>query len=298
MATTDLIVHEVSYEVTLADITARFSKYRGLSATTAEGYEMVRLALSDLRGCRSRIEARRVELKRDALEYGRKVDTVARQLSDAIEVIEQPLKVEKGKIDDEKARIKAEREAAERAEAEAKLRAEREVEEARLRAAREAEEQRLREERAAFEAEQKAAAAERERHDQARRAEEDRLRQEREKLEAEKRDLDEQKRQAEREEFQRQARSTAEREATERVERERAEAESKRREEEERQRLEAMRPDVERLAALAGAIRAVSIPTVGDGAARDAVEVARRGLQDVAARLEGWARDHQVGRGA
>lgn len=139
---------QVVYQITEEDINAKLAKYTGLTADTPQGYELVRLAIGDLRNARVAIEKRRKELKADSLEYGRKVDAVAKHLTEKIEAIEQPLKAAKATVDDEKARIKAEQEAAAQRVIEEKMRAEREAEEARLKADREA----LATERAALDA--------------------------------------------------------------------------------------------------------------------------------------------------
>lgn len=100
---------QVVYDVTDDAIALKRGKYALLTADTPQGYELVRLAIADCRETRLAVEKRRKELKVDSLEYGRKVDTVARHLTDQIEAIEQPLKIAKAAIDDEKARVKEEK---------------------------------------------------------------------------------------------------------------------------------------------------------------------------------------------
>lgn len=118
---------QVVYQITEADIAARLAKYGGLTADTPQGYKAVQSAIGDLRDARVSIEKRRKELKADSLEYGRKVDAVAKFLTEKIEAIELPLKALKAAVDEEKARAKAEKEAAERRALEESLRAEREA---------------------------------------------------------------------------------------------------------------------------------------------------------------------------
>src|SRR3990167_6370808 len=145
---TETMTNLVSYSVTDAAIATAKAVAITLSADTPKGYEEVRLALADLRGYRVSIEKRRVELKADALDYGRRVDAEAKRLTGLIVEIEEPLSQKKHDVDYEKSRLRAEAEAEKQRILEAKIRAEREAEEARLRVEREAEEARLAEERA------------------------------------------------------------------------------------------------------------------------------------------------------
>lgn len=125
--TTPLVV----YEVTLTDLTAVAEKYASLEAKTKEGYEQVRLAIADVRRLRVQVEKRRVELKADALAYGREVDAIAKSLTEQLEAIEQPMRLGVGReflkagVDEEKQRAKAEKEAAALAAQRAQLEAER-----------------------------------------------------------------------------------------------------------------------------------------------------------------------------
>lgn len=277
----------VTYHVTPAAIAETKAKYAALSCDTPRGYEEVRMAIGTVRDARTAIEKRRVELKADALAYGRLVDSKAKELTALLLEIEEPLKAKKQAVDDEKARIKAEAEAERRAAIEAELAEKRAAEEEVARLVREAEEKRLAEERAALEAERaklaeaqaaleaarKAEAdrveaerkaeysrqqAERERLDAERRAEEARQRAEREKIEAERKAVAAEREKAERAEFERQAKIRAEKEAAEKVERDRIEAE---RREAERVRL---LPDLDKMAAFAEEIRALKLPVLSD----------------------------------
>ncbi len=303
----------VKYEVTVDQIRQWGEKYSGLEATTREGYEDVRLAIGMLRTTRVGIEKRRVDLKRDALEYGRRVDSVAKQLTTEIETIEDGLKAKKAAVDDERERIKREKEAAEKTAVEAKIKAEHEAEEARLRAEREAEEarlaaareaqrveaERLAAERAAIERERAEAEAKRQETDeQARRereAEERRLAAERAQLEAERRAYEEARREAEHQEQLRQERIRAESEAKARAERERVEAEEARVREEERKaelarRLEALKPDADKLETYANALLAVECAELSQPAAVAVLLEAKGILASVVERLTDRAR--------
>lgn len=71
----------VEYEINAATIREWGAKYSGLTCDDAEGYEETRKAIAVLRSTRTGIEKRRVELKKDALEYGRRVDSVAKALT-------------------------------------------------------------------------------------------------------------------------------------------------------------------------------------------------------------------------
>jgi chromosome segregation ATPase len=252
----------VKYPITAEQIATLREQYSGLKADSKEGYEEVRLAIGDLREKRVAVEKRRKELKEDSLEWGRKVDAVAKHLTNELESIENPLKLTKGEWDERKAKEKAAKEAEERAKVEAEIRAKREAEESQLRAKREAEESKLREEQAKLKAEQEKLAQHQAKLKAEREAIEKAQRIEREKIEAEKRELEAKRQAAERTEFERQARIKAEAEARAKVERERIAAEERQkarlaREEEDRRRLEEMRPDVEKVHIFAEALRQV-----------------------------------------
>ena len=210
----------VKYDVTEAAIAVTKARCADLSADTPKGYEEVRLALAEIRGTRVAIEKRRVELKADALAFGRLVDSEAKRYTALLLEIEEPLSQKKHDVDYEKARVKAAAEEARQAEIAAKIRAEREAEEAKLRAAREADEARLATERKALEAERAALAEARAVLEAARRAEEERQRAEGEALRVElkrKREADEAAARAERDAIEQERRKVAaEREKAER----------------------------------------------------------------------------------
>lgn len=298
-----------SREVVIAELA---SKYAGLTTDTKEGYEAVRVGIGELRNLRSEIEKRRVALKADALEWGRKVDGEAKRLTAAVLAIEEPLKLAKQVVDDEKERIRKEKEAAERAKAEAILQARIEAEQAKRQAAHEAEQERLRvegeklaAERAAMEAERKVIEeqrraeqakvdAERKEIEAARRAEQEKIAAERAAIEAERRAIEQERQKQERAEFERQAKVIAEQAAREKVELERIAAEQAaiakaKADEEERQRLEAMRPDAEKLRAFASQIRCLDLPVIQSDGAQHALVVAGGMLTQAASGLDAWA---------
>jgi DNA repair exonuclease SbcCD ATPase subunit len=90
-------------------------KFSGLQATTKEGYEEVRKAIAVCRTTRTGIDKRRKELTENAREYVNNVNSVAKELTSAIEEIEDPLKKKKQSVDDAKERIKQEAEEARQA---------------------------------------------------------------------------------------------------------------------------------------------------------------------------------------
>ena len=155
---TDLIV--VHYPVTKAEIAAKKLEYAALTADTPEGYDLVRKAIGTVVKTRTAIEARRVELKADALSYGKRIDAEAKELTALVVDVESDLRRKKEAVDavarekqrliDEEIRLKREAEeqriADEKAEAERLVREAKEAEDRRI-----AEEQRIENERLAAE---------------------------------------------------------------------------------------------------------------------------------------------------
>jgi DNA repair exonuclease SbcCD ATPase subunit len=90
-------------------------KFSGLQATTKEGYEEVRKAIAVCRTTRTGIDKKRKELTENAREYVNSVNSVAKELTSAIEEIEDPLKEKKKAVDDAKERLKQEAEEARQA---------------------------------------------------------------------------------------------------------------------------------------------------------------------------------------
>ena len=286
----------VTYSITEAEIAKTREACAGLTCDTPSGYEAVRVAIGNLRSTRTAIEKRRVELKADALAYGRLVDTEAKRFTGLILEIEEPLKAKKQVVDDEATRVQREKEAAalkavqdeidrnnalkaaaeqaardaERAKMDAEreaLRVERErlaAEQASIVAARKAEEDRA---AAARKVEQDRLDAERAKVDAERRAEETRQRAERQKVEdeqraerqrldAERRAIEAAKAEADRVEFERQANIKAAKDAAEQLARD--VFEKARRDAE----LTALAPDIEKVAAFVASIRALTPPTL------------------------------------
>ena len=138
----ELVAPIIRYDVNEAQIAELRQRFGKITFDTPADYEEGRKAIATIRELRVAVEKKRVELKAASLEYGRRVDSVAKHLTAQLEAIEEPLKLSKAAVDEEKARAKAEAEAAKQRELEAKIRAEAEAREAELRAQREAEEQR------------------------------------------------------------------------------------------------------------------------------------------------------------
>ena len=107
MADTNII----DYSVTDAALAELKQKYGSLRATFGDGmaYKSVTDAISVVRTLRVNVEKKRVELKADALEYGRKVDAEAKRITAALLEVEEPLKANKDEIDAEKERLRAEK---------------------------------------------------------------------------------------------------------------------------------------------------------------------------------------------
>lgn len=286
--------HVVEYSVSDAAIEKLRERYSGLTITDSHDYEKVRTAIADVRDIRVQVEKTRVELKADALAYGRKVDAEAKRITGLLLEIEEPLKLEKAKVDDEKARVKREKEEAEKARIEAELKAKREAEEAAAKAERDriAEEQRieserLAKERAALEAE-RAAAEEERRKAQAIIDEQNRLAQA--KLDEEAAKLKAERERLAREQFEREAKERAEADARAKVEREAAEKKAREeREAEEREHRAAMAPDFEKLAAFAKAIADLPSPDVTTSEAIHYLHHASEHLNQAVELLEDFA---------
>lgn len=227
-------------EAALAELSQR---YKGVvyDVTIPTQLALAKAARNDIRGYRTALEKKRVQLKADVLERGRQIDGEAKRITAALSALEDPIE---DQIKAEERRIEAERVAAEQAEAArivAEEAARKKAEEDRLaaeraeikrrqdeldRAERESREKREAEERASrqrIEEQERVARV-------AREAEEAKQREERERIAAEARAVEDKARAARlaEEEAQRKARAEqeakakAEREAREAVEREQA----------------------------------------------------------------------------
>lgn len=300
--------HVVEYSVSDAAIEKLRERYSGLTIENTADYERVRVGIGEIRDIRVQVEKTRVELKADALAYGRKVDAEAKRITSLLLEIEEPLKLEKQKVDDEKARVKREKEEAERRRIEEELRIKREAEEAeaarikaeqeeadrkereRIAAEQKAEADRLAKERAALEAE-RAKAEEERRKAQAIIDEQNRIMQA--KLDEEAAALKAEKERLQREQFEREAKERAEREAREKLEREAAEKKAREEAEaEERERLAALAPDREKLTAFAETIAAIAPPIVKSSEAMHYLERACDHIQQAAVILRSFSENN------
>lgn len=113
---TDNAFPAVIFSVTDAGIAELEAKHRGLVVAHGDkkGYLVLTQAIAEVRTARTDVEKRRKELKQDALDYGRLVDSTAKQITERLEAIEGPLKANKEQYDAEVERIKREKEETER----------------------------------------------------------------------------------------------------------------------------------------------------------------------------------------
>jgi len=99
----------VKYDVTDSAIKQLSKKYATVpDISTKEGYDEVRSGLAEMRPLRTGVEKKRKFLKKEALEYGRRVDAEAKRITDLLLSIEEPYRLAKLQYDDNK---EAEREA-------------------------------------------------------------------------------------------------------------------------------------------------------------------------------------------
>ena len=84
----------IKFDVTAAAIATLAKKYAGYEEKDLNDkveFELVRVACSDLKKKRTSVEHRRKDLKADALAYGKKVDSAARDIKEKISAIEDPI---------------------------------------------------------------------------------------------------------------------------------------------------------------------------------------------------------------
>jgi hypothetical protein len=269
----------VKYEVTaaaIAELRERYMALRVKDETDAVGCKVVHGARIIVKNLRVSVEHRRVELKAEALAFGKRVDDVARSLREPLEEIEAHLDAEERIVTDAKMRA----EAAKLLKDQAEERARKEAEEARIKAEHEAEAKRLSDERerlAKEDAKLKAVEA-------AQQAERNRLvavqvEQERRAKQLE-REQNERDHRAEVEKAQKEAAEAARVETEARIKREAAA------EEEERKRVAAMMPDAHQIRAYGKRLAATCPPPVKTQAAQKFLDCLVSDLLDLAARCE------------
>lgn len=269
-------------------------KYAGFKmAADNSNYEEVKGAVAELRKTRGEIEKRRVELKADALAWGRKVDGDAKLLTAAIAEIEDPLHAQKKAVDDAAAEAAWQKANAERIEREAEELAKRQAAEAKARMERRQEEAKLKVEREALAAERKAQQAERDRWEAEKEQALVQQQAAQAKIDAEQRAITAERDRLEREQQARLAKERAEQEAVEKAARDREEAEAaakakERADRAEAARLEALRPDGEKLSAMAAVLRGLEWPEVELDVASQAIANSRRDVLAVADYLADW----------
>jgi len=106
----------IKYDVTEAAISAMNSQYMPLKINgidDKDGYAVVDKARKVVKGKRIEVEKKRKELNADALSWQKAVNAKAKRIFDLLEPIENHLVAEQKAVDDELARIEAERKAAE-----------------------------------------------------------------------------------------------------------------------------------------------------------------------------------------
>ena len=106
--------YPIKFDLTEAGIKLLESKYKDLQITDKESYKAVVAGIREVRTLRVSVEKRRKELKREALEYGRLVDSTARSITQRLVPIEAHLKNLKKEEDERKRQEKLEKERKER----------------------------------------------------------------------------------------------------------------------------------------------------------------------------------------
>jgi len=109
----DIEQGKVNVEVfnqTDAALSVLTEKYSSIpDVTTKDGYEYVKAGVKELTGYRTNLDAERKRIKQPYLEAGRIIDAEAKRITEKLVVLEDPMKVEKKKIDDQKKRQEEER---------------------------------------------------------------------------------------------------------------------------------------------------------------------------------------------
>lgn len=297
----------ITYDVQRELITQIADEYMPLTVSGIDdkaGLEAVHKARMEVKNLRVRIEKRRKQLKAESLEYGRQVDSAAKELTDLLTPIETHLENEEAIVAREKARLEREAEGKRQAMIRERFNCLSECSfpggnsylegdiarftVAEFSAVLDSE----RVAKAAFDERMAAEKAERERIAEQQRIEAERLAKERAELERQRREqveaqakIDaeqkrlleaelEQKRLAFLEKAKAEAAEKARLEAIAEQERKAAEAKAKAEaDERERQRIEALRPDCEKLITIADRVRDIDVPVLSKAAAPAACEV-------------------------
>jgi len=88
----------IDYNITEATLNELAERHKGISAH--DNYEVAKLAAKECQQLRKVLEEARVEKKRDALQYGKRLDNEAKRIRLRIEEVENPIKVTIKEIDD------------------------------------------------------------------------------------------------------------------------------------------------------------------------------------------------------
>jgi len=269
-------------EEIIADMRLR---YTGLTADTLAKYEIVRLAIADVRDVRVGVEKSRKYLNSDATDFIKTVNAAAKKATEALVGIETPLKEAKAAIDDAKERERVAKIEEQKRKVAAEIEAARQAEEAerqRLEAERKAEQDRIAAEQADERAKLDAERAEyqlrmteydnkikREQaaRDEILRIESEKLAQERAAIEADRAAIEAEKfeetKRRDREEMARQAKIDAEKnakDAAERAAKDKADRETAA--VAEAARLKALQPDADKIRGLVQSLRDIEMPAM------------------------------------
>lgn len=90
--------HVIEYNITDAALTDLAERHKDVDAH--KDYDTAKVAAKECQQLRKGLEEKRVELKKDALEYGRAVDGEANRIKAAIVKVEDPIKDQLKEIDD------------------------------------------------------------------------------------------------------------------------------------------------------------------------------------------------------
>ena len=97
MTTSEMIIQ---YNVSDAAIEELREQYGNVETVEGDaGLALLKADITVVRTLRTSVEAKRKELKKDALEYGRKVDTEAKRITAKLLEIEEPMKAEKDRFE-------------------------------------------------------------------------------------------------------------------------------------------------------------------------------------------------------
>lgn len=90
----------IEYGVTEAALAELTERYKDPDASTDEGYARCKDGCKEMTSLRTAVEIRRKDLKAPALNWGAKVDKIAKALVRSIKLIESPVREEKERVDE------------------------------------------------------------------------------------------------------------------------------------------------------------------------------------------------------